>query len=82
MRVNDEIQKELVDIELMNFLCKVTAEEENPLIKYEYVLGLIDFMDEVNENIQKSFYKYLEKDNENKFINKMKDFIQENFSDL
>lgn len=82
MKVNEEIQKELVNIELMNFLCKVTAEEDNPLIKYEYILGLVDFMDEVNENIQKSFFDYLTKDQENKFIIKMRNFILESFLDF
>lgn len=82
MKINAEIQKELVEIKLMDFLCKVTAEESNPLIIFEYISGLIDFMDEANSNIQRAFYKYLENDEENKFILKIRDYILNNFNDF
>lgn len=40
----------------LNFLCDIITIEQDPLMKLEYIRGLIDFMEESNRDIQDSFY--------------------------
>ena len=66
LKINIEIQKDLVEIGLMDTLCMVTALEESDITKIEYIMGLVDFLDEANRDIQESFYKFLVKNEDNK----------------
>ena len=81
-RNNLEIQRDLVEIGLMNTLCKVFAHEKNEKLKFEYILGLVDFLDEANKSIQESFYEYLMNDENNLFLLKINAFIHENFNEF
>ena len=40
----------------LNFLCDIITIEQDQIMKQEYIKSLIDFMQEGNKDIQKSFY--------------------------
>ena len=65
-----------------NFLCQVISNENTDQNdKLEYIITLIDFLDE-GDNIQQSVMDYMYQDKENIFLLSIKDYIQNNFNDF
>ncbi|KAL4475530.1 hypothetical protein ABPG72_009219 [Tetrahymena utriculariae] len=78
-KVNESIQHDLISMGFLNFLCDIIIIEQDPLMKLEYIRGLIDFMEESNKDIQDSFYQYLLNDKDNRFLLEINSFLQQNF---
>jgi len=65
-----------------NFLCQVISNENTDQNdKLEYIITLIDFLDE-GDNIQQSVMDYMYLDKNNIFLLSIKDYIQNNFNDF
>ncbi|EAS05098.2 inositol-triphosphate type 1 protein (macronuclear) [Tetrahymena thermophila SB210] len=79
-KISDSIQRDLNAMGFLNFLCDVIVEEDDSKMKLEYILGLNNFMEKANLEIQMSFYKYLQDDSSNKFIRTLQNFLKSNFS--
>lgn len=64
----------------LNFLCDVIVREDDPKMKLEYILGLNNFMEKANTEMQNSFLKYLQDDVSNKFIREIQQYLKINFT--
>ena len=76
------LRKDLCDLGFTDFLCRViSAEEKGDSQKEEYIITLVDFLDE-GEEIQESLLNFMQNDRENQFLKSIYDFITRNFHDF
>lgn len=61
----EAIQQDLISMGFLNYLCEVIIMQQNAENKYHYILGMIDFLDQADHDLQKSLYDYLVKDASN-----------------
>ncbi|KRX09146.1 hypothetical protein PPERSA_08862 [Pseudocohnilembus persalinus] len=79
MDVAESIQKDLCSLGFLKYICEVIINESESQ-KLEYIVGLVDFLDEANKDIQENFYQYLlEDDQMNYFILQIKTILDNNF---
>lgn len=83
---NEEIRKnilqDLCDIGYTQYLCSVISKNTIDFTsKFEYIIALVDFLDE-GEQIQQSLMKFMLNDKENNFVCSIYSFIQINFNDF
>ncbi|EGR32545.1 hypothetical protein IMG5_078330 [Ichthyophthirius multifiliis] len=80
LETNQSIQKDLISMGFLDFLCNIIIVEQDTQMKLEYIKCLIDFIEEGNKDIQESLYQYLLQDKENSFLVEINRYLQTNFN--
>ena len=76
-----KFQRNIIQLEAINILCKAFSIEQSPSNKIEYIITLVDLFNKGNnKEIQEDFYIFL-KNEKNSFLIDLRDFILENFNE-